>query len=100
MEPEALSLKAAVRISEEVLFREIDGEAVLLELGTGVYFGLNEAGTRIWTLLQQDGSLRKVFEAMQTQYEVPAERLERDLLELVNQLLAKGLVVEHLPTPV
>jgi hypothetical protein len=36
---------------------------------------------------------------MQQHYEVPPERLERDLLELVNQMLAKGLVVEHIPTP-
>ena len=79
MEPESLSLEDAVRVSEDVVFREIDGEAVLLELGTGIYFGLNEAGTRIWTLLQRDGSLRNTFAAMQEQYEVPAEQLERSV---------------------
>ena len=99
MELERLSLEDAIRVSEDVVFREIDGEAVLLELGTGIYFGLNEVGTRIWGLLQRDGSLRNAYEAMQEQYDVPGEQLERDLLELVNQLLVKRLVVEHIPTP-
>jgi hypothetical protein len=98
MEP--LSLKDTVRISGDVVFREIDGEGVLLNLGTGIYFGLNDVGTRIWNLLQQDGSLRKVFHSLQKQYDVTPDRLEQDLLQLVSQMLEKGLVLEHLPTPV
>ena len=35
----------------DVVCREIEGEAVLLHLGTGIYFGLNAVGTRIWQLL-------------------------------------------------
>ena len=94
------SLQDTVRISEDVVFRELDGEAVLLNLGSGIYFGLNDVGTRIWSLLGQDGALRSVFEAMKQQYDVVPERLEKDLLELVEQMYSKGLVQEHLPTPV
>ena len=94
------SLQDTVRISEDVVFRELDGEAVLLNLASGVYFGLNDVGTRIWSLLAEDGALRSVFEAMKQQYDVPPERLEKDLLELVEQMRSKGLVLEHLPTPV
>ena len=94
------SLEDTVRISEDVVFRELDGEAVLLHLGTGIYFGLNEVGTRIWTLLGQDGSLQSVLDAMVKQYDVAPDRLEKDLLQLVEQMREKGLVQEHLPTPV
>ncbi|MBI2818954.1 MAG: PqqD family protein [Acidobacteria bacterium] len=94
------SLQDTVRISEDVVFRELDGEAVLLNLASGIYFGLNEVGTRIWTLLGQDGALQRVFDAMKQQYDVVPERLEKDLLELVEQMYSKGLVQEHLPTPV
>ena len=93
------SLKDRVRVSEDVVFREIAGEAVLLELNTGIYFGLNPVGTRIWSLLSENDSLEQIFETMQAEYEVPAEQLERDLLNLVGALLAKGLIVEYAPAP-
>ena len=78
--------------NENVVSRELEGEAVILNLESGVYFGLNEVGTRIWALIQQYGSLRKVLEAMQQEYEVAPQVLESDLLQLVGQLHARGLV--------
>lgn len=80
-------------MGSEVVFRELDGEAVLLSLATGTYFGLNQVGTRIWSLILEHGSLRDVFAAMSQEYDVAPETLEKDLLELVQQLSAKGLVV-------
>ena len=35
--------------------RDLDGEAVILDLGSGTYFGLNQVGTRVWQLIS-DGS--------------------------------------------
>ena len=59
-----ISLHSRVRIQEDVLFQELQGEAVLLNLKTGVYLGLNPLGTRIWKLLQEDGALSKVKDAI------------------------------------
>ena len=78
--------------NENVVSRELEGEAVILNLESGVYFGLNEVGARIWALIQQYGSLRKVLEAMQQEYEVAPQVLENDLLQLIEQLQARGLV--------
>jgi len=36
-----LTLNDSIVVSEDVLFRELDDEAVLLNLKTGIYFGLN-----------------------------------------------------------
>src|SRR3990172_4804113 len=93
-------LDDTVQISEDVVFRELDGEAVLLHLGTGIYFGLNEVGTRIWTLLGQNGSLQSVLDDMLKQYDAAPDRLEKDLLPPGGQMREKGLVQENLPTPV
>jgi len=60
----------------------------------------NDVGTRVWNLLGQDGSLQSVFDAMKQQYDVAPEPLEMDLLDLVEQMRSKGLVTEHIPTPV
>ena len=93
METNRRSLDCFATVNTEIVVsRELEGEAVILNLESGVYFGLNEAGARIWALIQQYGSLRKVLEAMQQEYEVAPQTLESDLLRLVEELQAKGLV--------
>lgn len=91
MSPKA-SLDDVVRISKDVIYRELDGELVLLNLRTGVYFGLDRVGTRIWHLLVAHGSLRAVLDHLVAEYDAPSEQIERDLLDLVSRLAQKGLV--------
>ena len=78
--------------NENVVSRELEGEAVILNLESGVYFGLNAVGTRIWALIQEHGSLRRVLEVMQQEYDVAPRDLENDLLQLIEQLQSRGLV--------
>ena len=88
-----LKLTHHVTISREVLFQELDGEAVLLDLASESYFGLDDVGTRIWQLLQEHGSLRTVFDTMLDEYDVEPARLEEDLLKHVGDLADAGLVI-------
>ena len=50
-----------ITVSPEVLFQEVGGEAVLLDLASESYFGLDDVGMRIWQLLQEQGSLARRF---------------------------------------
>ena len=77
--------------SEDALFRELDTEAVLLNLKTGVYYGLNPVGTRAWQLMVEHGALAQVLDVMLDEYEVDRELLEKDLLDLGRQLQDAGL---------
>ena len=86
------SLDTLVRVPKDVVFRELDGEAVILNLESGMYFGLDPIGTRIWRLVEENGSLRAVWEAMQREFEAPGDTLRSDLLTFINELSAKGLV--------
>ena len=81
-----------VRVPKDVVFRELDGEAVILNLESGMYFGLDPIGTRIWQLVAEHDSLRAVWEAMQREFEAPDETLRSDLLTFIGELSAKGLV--------
>jgi len=92
--PVEINLNSRVRIQEDVLFQELQGEAVLLNLKTGVYLGLNQVGTRIWQLLQEDGALQRVMDVMLQEYEVAQEKLQTDLLNLVGQMEKQGLLAE------
>jgi hypothetical protein len=81
-----VSLEDTFVISKDAVFRELQGEAVILDLNAGTYFGLNEVGTRIWQLIEQNGSLRTVFETLCAEYDAAPEALEQDLLSLVTSL--------------
>jgi len=92
MGTEQVTLETQVFLGEDVVSRELDGEAVILNLESGTYFGLDPVGTRIWALLQKNGSLRETFETLLQEYEVAPNRLEEDLLRLVKELHGKGLL--------
>jgi hypothetical protein len=88
------SRETALCASDDVVFREVDGEAVILNLATGIYFGLDPVGTRIWQLIEQHQRLSMVLTQLGLEYEAPEEELERDLLQLVTELKEKGLVID------
>lgn len=87
-----ISLESNVAISDDVVSRDLEGEAVILNLESGTYFGLDPVGSRIWSLLQVNGSLRRTFDVMLQEYDVAPQKLEDDMLRLVRELSAKGLV--------
>lgn len=90
--PPPVTIDSHISFDADAVFRELDGEAVVLSLRTGLYFGLNEVGTRVWQLIEQHRDLRQVFDALRAEFEVGDDRLLRDLVALVEQLRDKGLV--------
>jgi len=81
-----------VAIPETVLFRDLDGEAVLLATDSGKYFGLNEVGTRLWSLLRLHGDVEAVCHSLLAEYDVPEERLREDVTRFVGTLADRGLI--------
>ena len=79
-------------ISSEVLFQEVSGETVLLDLASENYFGLDEIGTRIWGLLQSGSSIGETLDTLLEEYEVERETLEKDVGELLEKLVEAGLI--------
>ena len=88
----AAALTDTVRISPRISFRRVRDEMALLNLDTGVYFGLDEVGARMWELAAEHGRLQLVAEQMEKEYDVDPARLREDLLRLVDELIAKGLL--------
>jgi len=74
-----------------VLFQNLDGEAVLLDLASETYFGLNEVGTRIWELLEASPTLGELSTQLQSEYDVEPARAEFDVIDLATRLLKAGL---------
>lgn len=83
-----LSLASRTRVPDGIVFQSLQDELVLLNLHTGVYFGLNAVGARIWHLLQahQQAPLKNVLDSLVDEYDVPSDRCTGDLLKLVARL--------------
>jgi len=82
-----------VTIPDDVVFRDLAGEAVILHLTNGTYFGLNEVGTRIWNLLAEHGSTEQILPPLLREYEVEEVELRHDLEVLLQALTEKELIV-------
>ena len=87
-----LDLSTIVIPCPDVLVQELDGEAVLLNLDSERYFGLDDVGTRVWQHLLEHRRLERVCEEMQKEYDVDESRLSADLLQLVGELIEAGIV--------
>ncbi len=83
---------AHLRIPETVLVSEVGGEAVLLDLQSEQYFGLDEVGTNIWQALAQTDSIQAAYEKLLAKYDVDAEQLRQDLAAMLEKLTSAGLV--------
>jgi hypothetical protein len=92
-----VTMAEAFQISADVIFRELDGEAVLLDLASGRYFGLNAVGTRTWALLAAGTSLADATAALAAEFDAPAAEIAADVKSLVSDLLARGLLVAAAP---
>ena len=90
--PHLLTLAARVSPRDGVVFQQLQDEAVLLNLDSGQYFGLDPVGTRIWNLLADGKILSEVVSVIVAEYEVDAARCEGDLLKLLGDLEEQGLV--------
>jgi hypothetical protein len=89
-----------IQVSGDVVARNLMGEAVLLDLATGTYFGLDEVGTRIWQLVERHESLEPVIAALLDEYDVEEPAVRADLERLIGELSKKGLVrIDDAPTP-
>ncbi|MGH7935040.1 MAG: PqqD family protein [Candidatus Binataceae bacterium] len=85
-----------IRIAEDVVWREVAGEVVILNIVTGIYFGLEGAGSEMWRKLAENGSVDKALEVLEREFDASPADLRRDLEALVQQLTDKNLL-ELLP---
>lgn len=87
--PLALTDRVAVR--PDVIFRAIGAEAIVLNLEGGLYFGLDEVGCRIWSLIETE-TLEAASQAVADEYEVSIEHARHDVVGFVQSLIDRGLV--------
>jgi len=81
-----------VQVPEGVLISNLQDESVILNLDSERYFGLDNVGTRILTVLTNSDSIQTAYESLLAEYEVDRAVLRADLVALIESLLQQGLV--------
>ena len=94
MTSQAPRLDAASRVAaaRDQVSVELEGEAVILSLADGVYYGLDPVGAHVWALLAEPRSVAELRDAVVAAFEVDAPTAEADLLALLASMADAGLV--------
>jgi len=87
-----MNLSAVVKITQNQVSCELDGEAVILNLRNGVYYGLDPVGAVVWKLIERPCSVVSIRDSMLSKFDVDAARCESDLFALLERLSAEGLI--------
>ena len=94
----AICATAVVTVSKDQISCDLGGEAAILQLASGVYFGLDAVGASVWQLIQQPKTVGEIHAALLEEYDVEAARCEADLQALLRDMLAAGLIqITHDP---
>jgi len=83
--------ESVVVASNAVLATSLGEETVLLDPVEGIYYSLNEVGSRVWELLQTPTPVATVCLRLREEYAVEPDSCERDVLRVITDLLDRGL---------
>jgi hypothetical protein len=87
-----ISFSDRVTVPDDVLISNLQEESVILNLDSERYYGLDDVGTRMLSVLSTSNSIEAAYKLLLEEYDVDGEVLRRDLLSLVEQLIDQGLV--------
>jgi hypothetical protein len=87
-----MNLDTQLSIPPQVMSRLVGDETVLLDLASGMYFGLDGVGKRIWEAVADGNSLGQTATVIAAEYEVDDARAQADVIEFATDLVERGLL--------
>ena len=87
-----VSAESTVTLTQAQISCEVNDETVILQFDSGEYFGLNDVGTLVWKMMKQPRSVRELRDAILSEYEVERAQCQHDLIGLLRELRASGLI--------
>jgi len=89
---EELSGSSMISVTKEAVHCDVEDEVVILSMKDGVYYGLNPVGAFIWNQIQKPKRVDEICDLIMGEFDVGREECEADLMELLSELLDKGLI--------
>ena len=87
-----VALSSVIATSDDLVSSDMDGEIVMMSVDKGEYYGLDETGSRVWTLLETPRQVSELCEILAGEFDVEQEQCERDVLAFLNELAEEELV--------
>ena len=87
-----LTPDSIVRAARNSISCELDGEAAVLNIMSGNYYGLDAVSAAVWKIVEQPRTLAAIIREITSMYDVDPVRCKRDLIGLIGQLQEHGLV--------
>jgi hypothetical protein len=87
-----LSERSTVVAAKNQVSSDLGAEVAILNLPAGMYYGLNDAGARIWELAQEPRGVGEIQAIILEEYEVEPTRGKHDVLALLQELAHEGLI--------
>lgn len=87
-----VTVQSTVVVAPGLTAAHLGDEAVLLDVNSGRYYGLNELGARIFELAKAATSVRAIMDALLQEYKVEAARLEADLMAFLQEMEKRQLI--------
>ena len=76
----------------QLMEAELGDELVALDASAGKCFGFNAVATSVWHRLASPASFEQLKDGLLDEYDVSEGQCTNELRELLDQLVAKGLV--------
>lgn len=87
-----ISPETHIRRRPPVLSTEVEGEAVMMDMEQGLYFGLDEIGTDIWRRLEEPVTVGELVADLSQSYAADSDIIERDVSALLVRMAEHGLI--------
>lgn len=87
-----MDLYSIVTATSDQVSTHLEGQVVILNLKSGGYFGLSAVGARIWELLEKPIEIRHIRDTILAEYQIDAERCEKDVLSILENMEQAGLI--------
>ncbi len=87
-----INKKQTFHTSSDILSQDIDSETIILDMKSENYFGLNNVGSDVLEILKSGADYETLLKTLQDRYDVEPASLEKDITELLQQLLDAGII--------
>lgn len=76
-----------------VASKVVDGEAILIDLSSGMYYSMEKVSGHVWSMIMAGSSVARIAEVIAERYSIPVAQAQKDVRTLVDELLAENLVL-------
>jgi hypothetical protein len=90
--PITLNDSSTIVANRNLLGCDLSEGAVILDLESGVYYGLDAVGTFTWSVIQEPKAFSDVTGALLEEYAVERDRCVEDLKKLFTEMAERNLI--------